>query len=271
MPEIEISTLTPTASSPVPAPAGSRYPRLLSLSRHILGLGFWTYAILKLFVLDVDVYLAHRFLPEYYWLLRYKLLLFAGAGSLTWLCVPSNVFWPLVLHTAFYPIILATYYLPNWILRRRSWVFTIACLNSVLSFFTSVKYNFIGLTVFVISFLVVIKSQERIFLIPALLAIAGILTVLYVYRFAIIFRPSKVFRLYTRVFNFFGEKSEALFVPADKTLIETPVENLNANQLQLRTTSLQMAMIFNRLCIFAGKKLRDYQESRLDVISYIVG
>ena len=36
------------------------------------------------------------------------------------------------------------------------------------------------------------------------------------------------------------------------------------------TTSLQMSVLFNRICLFAAKKLRDYQSSGLNVVSYVL-
>src|SRR3989339_119495 len=41
-------------------------------------------------------------------------------------------------------------------------------------------------------------------------------------------------------------------------------------QLQLRSTKLQMSVLYNRICLFVGKKLREYQNSRLNIIYYII-
>src|SRR5580704_13769040 len=46
--------------------------RSAKVLREAIAVIFWVYVILKLFVYDIDVYLAERFAPEKAWLLDYK-------------------------------------------------------------------------------------------------------------------------------------------------------------------------------------------------------
>src|SRR5207237_4217836 len=46
--------------------------------------------------------------------------------------------------------------------------------------------------------------------------------------------------------------------------------SLDQKQLDKRTTNLQMSVMFNRVCLFAAKKLRQYQTSGFHAISGIV-
>jgi hypothetical protein len=49
-----------------------------------------------------------------------------------------------------------------------------------------------------------------------------------------------------------------------------PIDKLDGAQLQKRTAGLQTSVIFNRVYLFAAKKLRDYQSSKVYIISYVL-
>ena len=92
----------------------------------------------------------------------------------------------------------------------------------------------------------------------------------YIHKFILVFKPSIVYQIHSRIFAAIRKKGESLFFCIDEDIKELPVEKLDKEQLTKWTANLQTSIIFNRLCLFFSKKLRDYQKSKIVVISYVV-
>lgn len=49
-----------------------------------------------------------------------------------------------------------------------------------------------------------------------------------------------------------------------------PVERLDQKQLEKWTANLQTSVLFNRICLFTVRRLKDYQNISLNVLSYVL-
>ncbi len=74
--------------------------------REILAILIWGYAIIKLFVFDVDIFLIEKFSPNYIWILEYKFFILLGTAAVVWLVTKNKeiVLWSLFI--LFYPLII---------------------------------------------------------------------------------------------------------------------------------------------------------------------
>jgi hypothetical protein len=256
---------SPAAVAPTPTAA----KRFAGIMGHALAITLWTYAFVKLLAFDIDQFVADRFFPNYAWLLDYKFLFVIGAIAAIWLLTKPNTILLWLAFIVLYPVLLALWYLPKFLLKRRSWILTFATINAVLSFSTSLRFNFITFSVFLISFVVAVKSSDVQLLWPAMTLMFLILGLLYIHRFSMIFRPSSVFLSYRTIFagvNTFFKKN---FVRNEDTK-QLSYEQLPVPQQQVWLTNLQMFVLFNRACLFTSKKLRDFQSSQLNLISYVL-
>ena len=57
----------------------------------------------------------------------------------------------------------------------------------------------------------------------------------------------------------------------DKEIRNLPVQGLSDAQLQTRKSNIQTLVVANRAFLFLSRKLRDYQESKLNMVSYVFG
>lgn len=245
---------------------------LAKITREIIAALFWLYVLIKLFIFDIDVFLVGKFLPGYAWLINLKFFILIGIIAMVWLLTKNKDILIWSFYIFFYPGIVLFWKIPKFIFKQKSWIFAFAFINAIISFFKSVKYNFITLAIFLISVAIVFSFSNEKLLWPAILAILVFLLITCARRFILVFKPSSVFQIHRKIFSDIrkrGKASLTLFA-LDENIKNLPVESLDSKQLEKRTTNLQMSVLFNRICLFTAKKLRDYQDSKLNVVSYVL-
>ena len=226
------------------------------------------YVLVKLFAFDIDRYAAEKYFPSYAWLLDYKFLFIIGTLATAWLLLKNKTTLLWFAFVIFYPVLLLFWYCPKFLLERRSWILTFATINAVLSFFTSLRFNFVSLSIFLISLVVAGNSSDPVLLWSAMGSLFIILCLLYVHRFSMIFRPSSVFLVYTKIFSLKAHFQKTLV--RETSTRQLSYEQLPAAQQQLWVTNLQMSVLYNSACLFVSRKLREFQRSRLNLISYVL-
>lgn len=240
--------------------------------REVIASLFWVYVLSKLFIFDIDIWLVNKYLPSYSWLINFKFFILISAVVIIWLITKNKYILSWTLYIFFYPAIILFWKIPFFVFKQRSWIFAFALINAVISFFKSIKYNFITLALFLTSFAVIFGFSNKKLLWPAILVLFIILLVIYVRRFILVFKPSSVYQVYIKIFSAtknYGSKQTTLFA-LDENIKNLPVENFDQKQLEKWTTNLQTSVLFNRVCLFVAKKLKDYQNSGLNIVSYIL-
>ena len=114
--------------------------RLRTCTRELLGMGIWSYGVIKLWVFDLDIFLVNRLAPGLMWIIHYKFLLIVAAVAAAALMTKKATVIGWLLYIIFYPLIVLgrVIYL---VFKQKSWSLALACINSVVSFFRSLKYN----------------------------------------------------------------------------------------------------------------------------------
>ncbi len=237
--------------------------------RETLAILFWTYILIKLFVFDIDVFLMSKFLPEYVWLLNLKFFILIGGIALIWLVTKNKYILSWSLYVFFYPAIIFFWKIPYFVFKLRSWVLAFAFINAIISFFKYIKYNFITFALFLVSLSIIFNFSNEKLLWSASAIILVILLITYIYRLFLVLKPSSIFQVYTKIFSEFRKNAVRSWT-LDESIKNLPVKSLNQKQMETWTANLQMSVLFNRVCLFAAKKLRDYQNSGLNVISYVL-
>ncbi len=243
--------------------------RFLAIIRESIASLFWIYVFVKLFVFDVDVFLVNKILPNYTWLLNFKFFILIGIIAVVWLITKNKYILSWSLYIVFFPAIVLFWKIPFFIFKQKSWNFAFAFINAIISFFKSIKYNFITVAVYLVSLAIVFGFSSKKLLWPAILVLFIILLIIYIHRFILVFKPSSIFQVQKNIFSEIRKQGSSSFA-LDKSIKDLPITNLDSKQLEKWTTNLQASVLFNRICLFTAKKLRDYQNSRLNIISYVL-
>ncbi len=245
--------------------------KLFRKLKDVFALLFWAFILIKLFVFDIDVYLVNKVSSKYVFLLDYKFIFFVGVLALIWIFTRSAKVLIFGLYVVFYPLIVLFWRVPVFIFKQKSWVLAFALLNFVISFFMSLKYNFIKVALYIVFATLIFSFFNPFLLWASIIVISSILILTFVHRFILLIRPSEVFKAYKRILNRV-ETNENKFssMSLDESIKNIPIEQLTETQLEKRRTSLHNSIITNRLFLFTANKLRDYQKSRLNFVSYIL-
>lgn len=251
----------PIAKEVVNLPIINRVVKLFSVL-------FWSYVIIKIFFFDIDVYLFNKFLPQFSGLLNYKFLFLISIFALTLLMVRRKIVILWTVYVFLFPIILICWKTPYFIFKQKSWVLAIALINSIIAFFISFKHTFIISVVYILCAVLIFKSSSTYYLYGSAIFILITLIITFFNRVIMIFKPSKVNIAYI---NFLSRPIEHTFVPQfklDENIKNLPLNELSEKQLEKWTGNLQNIVFYNRIYLFMAKKIKNYQESKLNYAFY---
>jgi hypothetical protein len=252
---------------PKPDPKSDRIP-LAKILLELAAVLFWIYAISKLFFFDIDVWVIEKLNPDLIWLLDYKFVFLVAIIAACMLAARSKVVALVIGYMAFYPLLLLFWKFPKFVWKQQSWLLVFVAVNIVISIFQSFKRIFLLAAVALISAVLVFAVEAHAVLYGAILCLLGVLTAIYGRAFLKAFKPSAIFGLYKKLFD---EMPSIVAQSLNKELASVPVEKLSETQLATRTTNLQTLVLYNRGCLFVSRRLRDFQKSRLNQISYLTG
>lgn len=248
-----------------PTKAGSRNLALF-WTKEFVAICFWVYVLCKLFVFDIDLYVIRHIDPQLVWIADYRFFLIIAVIAVALLLTKWTTFLRWALYILFYPIILVVWHLPWMAVKQRSWLFAFALINAVLSFFRSFKLKFVAAALFLISMLFALTFSNRVFLVVGIIGLALVLIISFVRMSLFVVYPSTIFQLFSKAIK----KSPTIIVEhlADKDIRNLPVTALTDTQLELRRNAIQSLVILNRALLFFSHRLREYQESKLNAVSY---
>lgn len=248
------------------------FQRLLSgFFRELLAIFLWGYAITKLFIFDIDLFLIERFSPSYIWIVHYKFFILIGTAAIIWLVTKNKtiILWSLFI--LFYPLIILLWKIPVLIYKIGSWNLAFAYIDSIISFVKSFRITFITLSFFLISTAITLAASNNMILWISTVLLASILLIVYVQRIALVLKPSGIYQTYVRFFSFTAKTTRDTFGKAvlDENATKVPVESMDDKQLEKWIGNVQQLVLFNRVCLFVAKGLKSYQESGISVVSFI--
>jgi hypothetical protein len=257
-----------------------KYPVMrlvLPIVRELLAVFFWAYAIIKLFIFDIDIFLVGNLSPNLMWLVNYKFLILLGILAVIMIVTKNRHILLWSLFVIFYPVIFLFWRTPVFLFRKRSWNLVFALVDSMVSFFRTFKQTFILTAFFLISAVAILVATNSLLLWISLAVLFGIHSWIYVQKMILVFKPSGVYQVYRSFFSFLGDLVRfkpatpgTTLVLSDKEL-ELPLESMDEKQLQKWTTGVQWLALFNRVCLFVSKRIKAYQESRFNIISFVFG
>jgi hypothetical protein len=138
-----------------------KQPKIFWVGLDLVAFLFWLYAIIKVFVFDIDVYFVSLASSKFVWLLNYKLLILLGLILVAMLATRSFVLGFAVAYVALYPLVILFWKLPRFIWKQQSWLFAFAILNAAIGFIRSFRRDFISGILFLISAVLILSSDNQ--------------------------------------------------------------------------------------------------------------
>jgi len=245
---------------------------LKKTAREIVAVLFWAYIIIKVFIFDFDVLILNKLLPNYAWLLDYKFFILLGILAIIFLISKNKQIITWSLFILFYPFIVLFWKIPSFLFKNKNWNYVFALVDSIVSFFESPKLPFIKAAFFLITALIIFLSKNTIILWISICITTMILFWEYVQKTTSIFKPPSTYKLYTKFIRSYGNFIQTNPAVAPSEIIKTSSDDTPEKiEEQKKATHIQQIVLFNRVCIFLAKKIKAYQESKFNVLSYVFG
>lgn len=236
--------------------------------REFLGLMFWAYVITKLFVFDIDRYILETYAPPYVWILNYRAIFFLAVAGATFLFCRRLGTVGSLFYIVFYPVALIFWRLPVTLWKQNNWSLTFHILNGTFAFLKRIRYNVPLVSFYAIALALVIAVDVRQIVLVSVATLFIFLIMIYGHRMYIIFKPDNLFEFYKKLLLKLHDHHAASF-RLDEDIRCLPFRQLESGQLQRWRSNLEAACVINRVYMVAAKKLRDYQQSGLPILSGI--
>ncbi|MBV9395068.1 MAG: hypothetical protein JOZ84_11715, partial [Methylobacteriaceae bacterium] len=155
--------LLPPKVTPHKATASVHKPvlpfRIFCVFREIIALTVWLYAIVNLFVFDLDNYLVMHLAPDYAWLVNFKFVVFLAGILIFALFTRKGALLLFAGYVIAYPFILILARFPYFVYKQKSWTLFFHVVNLVVSGFRSIKYAAVSFSLYIICYTIVLAAQ----------------------------------------------------------------------------------------------------------------
>jgi hypothetical protein len=231
---------------------------------HLVAVFAWFYAITKLFMIDIDVYLVKSINPNLLWILDYKFFAFVAFAAVSLLFASKMRIVFSVLFISFYPIVII-FYVAYYIFKSRNWMVMVAIFNTIVSAFSNFRLRFFLFALTVISFACIYASLDQRVLAAAAGTLIALNFVEYTLAITSAFKTSKVTKFYNKIPDWGA--SAIKHAATNEQLKGVALTNMTSTQLTLYRSNLQSALLANKACLFSATILREYKKSGFPTIS----
>lgn len=222
---------------------------------------FWTYAILKLFIFDLDIFLIRWLFPNAIWVIEYRGVIILAIMTTLAVVIWNRKLLGSFLYIAFFPFIVAFFHLPMWLVRRRAWTLTIGMLATTMSLFRSLRSTIILLGFFVVGTTLIVVAENGLLLWFGMgllgLFIVGVYyrTIREAFRSSYdIFSSQNLDKLWSGISKGFAPNDEVKGID-----IQAIPESAKTTWI----SQLQFVVLYNRLCYFIADKLITLRQGRV--------
>lgn len=188
--------------------------------------------------------------------------------SIYWVAVGNKNFFKSIGFLLIYPLFLFFWRIPKLIFKN--WIALFATFGFLTSFFRSLKRNFVTFSLVSLAAVVVLFAHNEYALIASVVLLVCYLVVHFAKRFYTSFTPSKALAFpKDGLITLLDGARTQYALPQE--LKSTSIEKYTPEQQNRWAQSLQMLLILNRASTFVAAKLKQFQESRIAILYFLVG
>lgn len=219
----------------------------------------WLYVVLKVFVFDVDRWLANRILGDDS-IVDYRLLMILAAVAFVVLVIRRS--WLPLAYVFLFPLVVTCIYTPWVIYKTRSWRMLFAAVHILSSATYRFRWRFLAATVTAFSAVGILVTGNAAVVSLGGIWILGFLSVLYYRAFIASLTPSR----------FIGQQLESIqwlvrskltwtVVGLEDELKAPEIVRYNATQIQTITNKIGFGLTLHRAVYVWAKNLQRYGSS----------
>jgi hypothetical protein len=240
--------------------------RLWFFAADALGILFWSYVLLKIFVYDVDRAALDAFAPDATWILGYRLILIVAAATLI-----ASLLWRLetivtVSYVLLFPFVVVIWKIPRAITKRRSWTLAIASLNFAAVFARNLRYYLVSKGLLLIAAFFILTTSFQPILVVCGLIITGLLVWSYTRVITDTFQASWFLRIQSAGIQRIMSSSviKSLFT-VEQSLLDKGTD-LTSTEVNGLVGKVQIAAVVNRALYSWAYRLQQYKQFQVNVL-----
>lgn len=247
--------------------ANARRWRLLRRVLDAGGAVFWTYALLKVFVSDIDSELSHAISPHSNWVVEYRFFIFLAFLVLIVVALRKTG-WIIfsLAYIALFPLVVVFWKLPRLLYRTKSWVAFFAVFNVVSAAIYDLRYTIVVVAVVLFSCLAILVGRDHGLLGFAAVVLVVLLAVTVARTIKFSIAPSRFLRVQRDAINKgLNSKVGRALTSVNDDLKRAEIEKFTPEQQNQFVTSLTLAVIAHRGLYFWCYQLEQYRKSAASV------
>lgn len=245
-------------------PKSKKPIRILFRLLDFVSILFWTYAIVRIFVIDVDRWLFVEFLPEYEWLVDYRILLFLALAVVFVIAFTKGEMALVLAYVAFFPLIILIWKLPKALFYTNDWRLGFAFVSASAHFFRSFRFHVVSTSMWVIGLVIGATVNDKALLVASIVMLLGICAISNIFRFVSLFTRSPLLTAFGKALglmrNFIVDKHKKEFASRRSEVAFTEPE------LDLWRSNLELSLLFNRAALYSARQFQTYQSSGLATV-----
>jgi hypothetical protein len=233
--------------------------------KEIIFLIVWLGIIIKLFIFDWDVFLIEKYLPNFRWILNFKILIIVILIVLTSKKKCGNILLN-IIYFVFFPLVLVFVYLPFKIFLIGKWNGLIAYLNTFFILFKKFRFKFVISILYCVCFSIILNNSNKYLIIFSIIFIIYCVFSLVILMFKIVFSNSTIFDVYKKISDKILEQVNNN--KNDECPEITDINSLKENKQYVSV--IERTVLMNRIFLFSSRKFKDYNESKVYIFQDIL-
>lgn len=222
----------------------------------------WLWLVTKAFIGDVDRWALASWDPGIVWLLDYRILLVLAVLAVVAVVAKPKQWW-LFLFVALWPVVVALFYLPRFLIRRRSSTLALAVLHTAFGFLKGIRFALVTIALTASAVLGILLTAHQIWVLaPCALILVGVWAVLLLRIVMYSITPSSfIMEQRKLVASVFGSNISWAIVRVHDDLKQPGLERFTNEQTNSMLTTLSFALAFTRICQHWATLLENYRKS----------
>lgn len=234
---------------------GSKAPSyIFRIYVEFLAISFWCYVIANTFFINIDALITSTLPAQYGYVWAFKFLVFLGVSALSLFLLPRKRAAFLLAFVLFYPAVLLFWRLPALLIRIGSWPLAMGFINALITCVHGFRSKLLLLFIFSLCLVVCVFSNSEYALAISATMLLSVLVLFYIRATKAAFSTNALLKTYIWIVG--ASRSKATkYMKLDAQLKTVPVTQMDQAQLTKWSENLAFAVLLNRACLFAARKL----------------
>ncbi len=253
--------------------------------KELIFLIIWAVIFIKLFIGDAERIMFHRYLPDFEYLLNYRIFFYLFFLVVLWYALKTKRFLKnlaFVLGFPFYLILwkipkIFLWRIPKYMIIKRKWILIYSYINSIINHFWEFKFNIFRTLLLIISIILTFTSDSKPLLYFTLFSLFFLLIIVIYNKFRVAFQPLGLFRLNLELSKIKDKKKKKDFVDSiisdikDVEIIDEEKKN-DEKEIEKfekkKKENIERIILIKSLFSFISSRLKDFLSRRTYIVVF---